>query len=61
MELSLNKWIEQRNKKLEQEDMDDKIYRIVHKRLGYVVYETNSLEDAIETKKIYGRSFVVED
>ena len=37
------------------------MFYVEHRKLGYLVYETESLEDARATKKAYGRAFRITD
>ena len=37
------------------------MFEVIHRKIGYKVYETESLEDAINEKKALGRSFIVVD
>lgn len=37
------------------------MFYIEHRKIGYVVYETESLEDAREEKKALGRAFRIVD
>lgn len=37
------------------------MYRIVHKRIGYWVEECETLEEAKELLKHYGRAFIIEE
>ena len=37
------------------------MYYVEHRIIGYVVYETENLEDARDLKKRYGRAFRVVD